>query len=87
MGNGGGSVGIITQKKSDVIGIMMSHLRSFDRVCDDAEIKNQIDDTLQRMEKIMEKYKKIEEREELAQKEYEKHVENSKPKDEGYGDV
>lgn len=56
-----GKVKIYTQKQSEIVEIIIGHLRSMDRACDDAEIKLQIDESLQWLDKVKQSYKKKEE--------------------------
>lgn len=57
-----GKVQIYTQKQSHVVEIIIGHLRSMDRVCDDPEIKLALDESLQWLEKVRQHYKRIEEK-------------------------
>lgn len=68
------NVEIITQKKSDVVEIMISHLRSFDMATDDAGLKQQLDESLQQLQKTKKYFKDIENKKEQLDKMYEQHT-------------
>ena len=68
-----GNVEIITQRKSEIVEIIQSNLRSMDIACDDAEMKLALDQSLQELEKVRQIYKKKEAHKDEISKMYEKH--------------